>query len=73
MNKRLVCLVRTLFSGEVTREWLSPLEAVIEAERGIQNGVTVASCHIEGDMAGWGTSHVPIDLSPAPRESLMEK
>ena len=65
-NKRLVCLVRTLFSGEVTREWLSPLEAVVEAQTGAQNGVTVASCHIEGDVAGWDTSYVPtcVPLKP---------
>jgi hypothetical protein len=59
MGNKLVCIVRTLSSGEVTREFLSPLEAVAEAMTGKQNGRTVISCHIEGDVTGWDMSHVP--------------
>jgi hypothetical protein len=55
----LVCLVRTLFNGETTREWMSPFEAAVEALTGTQNGLTVKSCHIVGDMAGWDMSYVP--------------
>jgi len=55
----LVCLVRTLSDGTVTREWLSPLEAVAQAQTGPQNGKTVASCHIEGDVSKWDMSYVP--------------
>jgi hypothetical protein len=58
--KRLVCLVRILFSGETTREWLTPLDATVEALAGKQNGRTVKSCHIEGGLsAGWDMSYVP--------------
>ena len=62
LDKHLVCLVRTLSSGEVTREWMSPLEAVVEALTGLQNGLTVRSCHIEGDVQGWDTSYVQTDV-----------
>ena len=55
-----VCLVRTLSNGDVTREWLSPLEAVTDALTGTQNGLTVVSCRIEGDMVGWDMSYVPV-------------
>jgi hypothetical protein len=57
--KRLVCLVRILFSGETTREWLTPLDATVEALAGKQNGLTVKSCHIEGDVSGFDMSYVP--------------
>ena len=60
MNTKLVCLVRTLSNGDITREWLSPLEAVTDALTGTQNGLTVVSCHIEGDVAGWDMSYVPV-------------
>ena len=60
MNTSLVCLVRTLANGDTTREYLSPLEAVAESLNGGQNGLTVVSCHIEGDVIGWDMSYVPI-------------
>jgi len=66
MNSRLVCLVRTLVDGSVTREWLSPLEAVAEAMMGAQNGKTVTSCHIEGDVTGWDMSFVPVSSAIEP-------
>ena len=59
-NNKLVCLVRTLSDGTVTREWLSPLEAATEALTGMQNGLTVVSLHIEGDMSGFDMSFVPV-------------
>jgi len=61
----LVCLVRTLYDGTVTREWLSQLEAVTLALTDSQNGKTVRSCHIEGNVSGWDTSYVPtLGVSP---------
>ena len=59
-NDRLVLLVRTLSDGTITREWLSPLEAVTEALTGVQNGLTVKSCHIVGNVQGFDTSYVPV-------------
>ena len=38
---------------------MSPLEAVAYAQTDPQNGRTIASCHIEGNMTGWGMSYVP--------------
>ena len=55
----LVCLVRTLFDGTVTREWLSQFEAVTLALSDPQNGKTIMSCHIEGNVVGWDTSYIP--------------
>ena len=42
VNGRIVLVERTLFSGEVTREWMPAFEAAVEAIAGPQNGVTVA-------------------------------
>ena len=66
----MVCLVRTLYNGTITREWMSPLEAVTRALADPQNGVTIVSCHIEGNTHGWDMSYAcPKDVEFSQREN----
>jgi hypothetical protein len=42
----MVCLIRTLFTGETVEEWLSPMLAVWEALYSPLNGSEVASARV---------------------------
>ena len=63
----LVRLVRTLFDGTQTEEWLPAALAVHEALHSPQNGLTVRAARIEfgGVLDVWGTSFVPFNLEAA--------
>ena len=45
----IVLIERVLFDGTITREWLDPLTAAVEAVAGAQNGITVARLRVR-----WG-------------------
>lgn len=55
---RSVTLVRTLIGGHVTKEIMPAGLAAYEAVHGAQNGVTVASSHVEmgNEIDRWGGS-----------------
>ena len=54
----LVKLVRTLWNGDVTEEWLLPLNAISEQLFGSVNGSEVRSSHISLGEVSLGTSDI---------------
>ncbi|MGQ0604610.1 MAG: hypothetical protein ACT4QE_23265 [Anaerolineales bacterium] len=69
-----VRVVRTLFDGQQTEEWMPAVLAVHEVLHSPQNGRTVASARIDfgGLLDVWGTSYVPLNGGDGviPNESL---
>jgi hypothetical protein len=63
-----VRVVRTLFDGTQTEEWLPAALAAHEVLHSPQNGLTVRAARIEfgGVLDMWGTSFVPLTLDVAP-------
>jgi hypothetical protein len=63
-----VRLVRTLFDGTQTEEWLPAALAVHEVLHSPQNGLTVKAARIDfgGVLDAWGMSFVPLNLEVAP-------
>jgi hypothetical protein len=63
-----VRLVRTLFDGTQTEEWLPAALAAHEVLHSPQNGLTVKAARIDfgGVLDVWGLSFVPLNLEVAP-------
>lgn len=63
-----VRLVRTLFDGTETEEWLPAALAVHEVLHSPQNGLTVRAARIDfgSVLDAWGMSFVSLNLDVAP-------